>query len=353
MGFTTTVGTRAQQLVVWLLGAAGAMLVLMTPLAAAPPAHAGPLAPCSAPISDAELQSLQLAAEHRLWIVRQLADSLPGAVLLYEAQRQAQGGVYNGLADIVISYDYQLIADLAVVDDNGTPRDYATSLGAVMGQALTTEEYMYTFAAALGTPDELTLHFAMIDLQAAWADLQLGAVTQQLTAGSAACNISLDACVLVAPADAEAVLGAPDPRGLPPTEGLPQPPPGLVEGSACDYRTALGPNVSGGPGGVLTVLVGRFTDTGTAHLGMQQLIQALNSSTQPVTQAAVSGLGDEAISASATLPAPISGGQLAALFVRKGSVVFVLVAAVDADGAPAGLVARVQNLGEKVVGKLN
>ena len=117
MGFTATVGTRAQQLVASLLGVAGAVLVLMTPLGAAPPAHAGPLAACSAPISDAQLQSLQLAAENRLWIVRQLAESLPGAVVSYEIQRVLQGLDYDFLADQVISLDYQILADLAVVKD--------------------------------------------------------------------------------------------------------------------------------------------------------------------------------------------------------------------------------------------
>jgi len=128
---------------------------------------------------------------------------------------------------------------------------------------------------------------------------------------------------------------------------VPEPPAGFLESSTCEYRRRSI--------GILQVFVGRFNDSETADAGMQQLIQALNSSqpVTPVAQAAVSGLGDEAISASATLPAPIGGGEFAALFVRKGSVVFFLVAAVNADGAPAGLVARVQNLGEKVVGKLN
>ncbi len=346
MLFTTYTSRRPHLLTALLLGAAVTLLVMAAPANAAPMEHARSLAACAAPISDADLQSLQMAAENRLFVVRQLAGILPSAIVNFEP---------NALADLVIADDYQLLADLAAVNDNVSPAEYAASLNAAMGDALTAEAHLFTDAIALGSGDELTLHSAMLELQVAQGDLQLALSqqAQQLNTGPMPCSTPFDACALVAPADAAAVLGAPDPRGLPPTEGLPMPPPGLVEGSGCTYRTNLHPAQGGAPPGVLGVLIGRFTDPGAAHLGMQQLLQLIGAATSPITASAIPGLGDEAIGAAGAFPAELGGGQGAALAVRKGSVVFLLSAGVSGEAAPADLAARVQKLGEKVLARLN
>ncbi len=155
----------------------------------------------------------------------------------------------------------------------------------------------------------------------------------------------LDACVLVTRAEAQAVLGAPDPNPGPIAQPASVGAPGLVEGSACDHHTVLALALhSTPPHGDLEVVVGRFTDAKTAAAGAAQLVINLASATPPLTPTSVSGVGDVATLAAGHLPDSVGGGPAATIIVQRGNIVLWITVGLVDKGQEAVLPGEVKSL---------
>lgn len=161
-------------------------------------------------------------------------------------------------------------------------------------------------------------------------------------------SANADACALVTPDDATSILGQGQlkPGAAPTAEPASGGPPTMLSGSSCYYHGL--PYAGANTAGLVQVLVGRFTTSATAHDGLLQLLATLQGGPSPVP---VSGLGDEAFSMTAALPAPASGTS-AYIYVRKGSVDFMISAALNTGHGTADLPGAVLALAQKVVAEL-
>ncbi|GAC1473211.1 MAG: hypothetical protein PVS2B1_13660 [Candidatus Dormibacteraceae bacterium] len=159
-----------------------------------------------------------------------------------------------------------------------------------------------------------------------------------------------DACALVTPDDATLLLGQGQlkPGAAPTAEPIPGGVPTMTGGSTCYYHGL--PYAGSKTAGLVQVFLVRFTTPAAAHDSFQQVLASLSSPSGPALKP-VSGLGDEAYSASGPLPSPASG-TASVIGVRKGSVAFVISAGVNTGYGPADFPGAVQSLAQKVTARL-
>lgn len=161
---------------------------------------------------------------------------------------------------------------------------------------------------------------------------------------SSATSHGLDACTLVTRAEAQALLGAPDPNPGPTAQPALGGAPGLVEGSSCDHHTVKALDLSATPHGDLEVVVGRFSDVTTASDGAAQLVSNLRSAQPPLTSQPVSGVGDVATLATGQLPDQVGGGPAVTIIVQRGNVVLWISVGLVDKGRDAVLPGEVKML---------
>jgi hypothetical protein len=169
--------------------------------------------------------------------------------------------------------------------------------------------------------------------------------------GTAATSHGLDACALVTRAEAQAVLGAPDPNPGPTAQKLNSGAPGLVEGSTCDYHTVKALDLSATPHGDLGIVVGRFTDTSKATAAAAQILSQVSSS-QELTAQSVPGIGDVATLLTGHLPDSVGGGPEATIIVQKGNVVLWISVGLVDKGQEAALPGEVKNLASTALSRI-